>query len=389
MTRAHLAVLSLSLATLSTALGAQGAPSTKPDSTHQPPPKPAAPPLDFSAWVFGNFQLQTDSAAKAANGGSSPNKFDIGRAYLTFRGPVGNRASFRVTTDIKQGGTTADYKGWFVRLKYGYLQYDYLKPTAHGVSGYARVGMLHTVVIDHQETFWPRYLDRTAVERNGFFSSADLGFAAQLGLPSGLGEVYGTIVNGTGYENPESNRYKDFALRLSLAPFARSTSLLKTFTVSPWFSLGGNASPFLNDPTDPVTERLAKNRWGVFLGNRDRRLTFGAEYAERRDEADVGSSAATSSIASTTGRLYDGFVIVRPTDFVNPDASSSLGAVFRWDHFTPDTGTDGYTQFVLAGIFWEPTRKTSLALDYQRAEPKNGLSGSATETWFLHWNLVF
>ena len=53
--------------------------------------KPATPGLDFSAWVFGDFQYQTDDAAKAANGGSRPNKFDIGRAYLTFKGPLGDR----------------------------------------------------------------------------------------------------------------------------------------------------------------------------------------------------------------------------------------------------------------------------------------------------------
>ncbi|HEU4584544.1 MAG TPA: hypothetical protein VFR95_02295, partial [Gemmatimonadaceae bacterium] len=41
--------------------------------------------LDFSGWVFGDFQLTTDEASKAANGGKSPNRFDIGRAYLNFR----------------------------------------------------------------------------------------------------------------------------------------------------------------------------------------------------------------------------------------------------------------------------------------------------------------
>src|SRR3569623_1997832 len=87
--------------------------------------KPATPGLDFSAWIFGDYQYQTDEAAKAANGGSAPNKFDIGRVYLTFKGPLGDRVSYRATTDIKQGGGTDSYKGWFVRLKYAYLQYDY------------------------------------------------------------------------------------------------------------------------------------------------------------------------------------------------------------------------------------------------------------------------
>jgi hypothetical protein len=139
--------------------------------------KPATPGLDFSAWIFGDWQYQSDDAAKAANGGSAPNKFDIGRVYLTFKGPLGDRVSYRATTDIKQGGGTDSYKGWFVRLKYAYLQYDYMKPNADRAAAIARIGMLHTMLIDHEENFWPRYLTNTAVEKYGFFSSADLGVA--------------------------------------------------------------------------------------------------------------------------------------------------------------------------------------------------------------------
>jgi hypothetical protein len=355
-----------------------------------PPPTPAAKPLgglDFSAWVFGNYQLQTDSAAKAANGGSKPNKFDIGRAYLTFRGPLGDRTSFRVTTDIKAGTSADTYKGWFVRLKYGYLQYDYAKPSPQGTAAFARIGMLHTVVIDHEENFWPRYLAQTAVEKNGFFSSADLGAATQITLPNKWGEVYGDVVNGTGYENPENNKYKDFQLRVSLTPLGQTNGLLKTLAISPWVSSGGNASTFLNDPTNPNTNKLTKNRYGVFVGNRDRRLTFGAEWAQRKDESDGATAAAPTT--TVTGQLLDGFVILRPFEFQNPDAKSSFGVVGRFDKWKPNKDVAAWQQFIVAGIFWEPTRKSALALDYQMQEPKSGLSGTKSETWFLHWNLVF
>ncbi|HEX7942813.1 MAG TPA: hypothetical protein VF488_13465, partial [Gemmatimonadaceae bacterium] len=157
-----------------------------PDTTHKAPPAVKTPSLDFSGWVFGNFQVQTDDAAKAANGGKRPNKFDIERAYLTFKMPAGDRASVRVTTDIKPGAASSGYQGWFVRLKYGYLQYDYVRGAqgANGWNALARIGMLHTVLIDHQETFWPRYLGKVATERFGFFSSADLGAATQISLPN-------------------------------------------------------------------------------------------------------------------------------------------------------------------------------------------------------------
>ena len=352
--------------------------------------KPATPGLDFSAWIFGDYQYQTDDAAKAANGGSAPNKFDIGRVYLTFKGPLGDRLSYRATTDIKQGAGTDSYKGWFVRLKYAYLQYDYMKPNTDGASAFARIGVLHTVIVDHEENFWPRYFAQTALERNGFLSSADLGVATGITLPNKLGEIYADVVNGTGYDNPENNKYKDFQARVTITPLSKSTSILKTLAISPWYSYGGNASVFLNDPTNPITERLVKDRYGVFVGNKDRRLTFGAEYAERKDGVDNNTTDATlDQIVQTSGQLLDGFVIVRPLEFSQPDIKQSFGLIGRFDHWKPNKDSDAWAQFIIAGIFWEPSRKTALALDYQETTPKNGLAGAKASSVFLHFNLVF
>ncbi|HSU96762.1 MAG TPA: hypothetical protein VLI40_05995, partial [Gemmatimonadaceae bacterium] len=82
-------------------------------------------PIDFSGVVFGNYQYQ---AAAGAN--KDQNKFDVERAYLTFKMPAGDRASIRVTGDLYQqtaSGSDAYYKGWVLRAKYAYLQYDFLK----------------------------------------------------------------------------------------------------------------------------------------------------------------------------------------------------------------------------------------------------------------------
>ncbi|HEX8716730.1 MAG TPA: hypothetical protein VF722_07095 [Gemmatimonadaceae bacterium] len=361
------------------------------DSTRTPPPpKVKTPSLDFSGVVFGNFDIETDDATKAANGGHSTNKFDIERAYLTFKMPAGSRASVRVTTDIKPGTSASGYQGWFVRLKYGYLEYNYLKPTATGVSGYARIGILTTVLIDHEESFWPRYLSKTAVEKAGFFSSADVGAAGQLSLPNKMGELYATITNGNGYESPETNRFKDVALRVSLTPLAKTPGFLQSLTISPWAYLGQNASKFATDTTDPIGDGLKRNRYGVFAGVKDPRLTLGAEWAERTDASEGGSTPLTRTVTTTTGRLLDGFAIVRPFRF-SADAASmpSIGLVARYDHFTPDDAAAGYQENWIGGVFWEPTPQTALALDYQRTTPKGGLSGAVSEIWYLHWQVTF
>jgi len=359
-------------------------------TTTPPPPKVKTPSLDFSGVVFGNFDIETDDATRAANGGRATDKFDIERAYLTFKMPAGSRASVRVTTDIKPGTSASGYQGWFVRLKYAFLEYNYLKPTASGVSGYARIGILHTVVIDHEESFWPRYLAKTAMDRLGFFSSADVGAAGQLSLPNKLGELYATVTNGNGYESPETNRFKDVALRLTLTPLGKTPGFLQTFTISPWAYVGRNASKFATDTTDPIGDGLKRNRYGVFVGVKDPRLTLGAEWAERTDASESGDTPFTRTVSTATGRLVDGFAIVRPFRFSSDaERMPSLGLVARYDHFTPNDGVSGYQENWIGGLFWEPTPKTALSLDYQRSTPKGGLTGDVSETWYLHWQVNF
>lgn len=366
--------------------------STPPDSAAAVEAKrPAKPGLDFSGLVFGDFQITTDEATKAANGGKAPNKFDIGRAYLNFRMPAGDRASVRVTTDIKQqDGSSGAYDGWIVRLKYAYLQYDFLRSSGPGgLSATARVGMLHTVLIDHEEHFWPRYLNKVATETNGFFASSDLGVATQWTLPNKLGEIYATITNGNGYEHPESDRFKDYAVRLSLTPLGESDGFLSTFTISPWISTGKTESRFASDPSNAVTDGLDRNRYGVFAGVRDRRLTLGGEWARRTDGVESGASPLGRTVSNTTGELYSAFAVARPLEWISGAGPSPVGAVFRWDQFRPDRDSAGKQRYLLAGVFWEPTSATALALDYQRTEPLDGLGGATSENWYLHWQVSF
>src|SRR5687768_17302954 len=122
----------------------------------------STPVLDFSGVLFGNYSWRTDAAAKTSTGGQPANRFDIGRAYLNFRLPAGDRGSIRVTTDVYQqtGAAAAYYAGWAIRLKYGFFQYDLTKNLAciDGLGAAARLGMLQTVLIEHVETVWPRWI---------------------------------------------------------------------------------------------------------------------------------------------------------------------------------------------------------------------------------------
>jgi hypothetical protein len=366
-----------------------------------PAPTPAPPPpFDFSGVIFGNYQYRTDSAARVQTGGESPNKFDIERVYLTFRMPVGDRASIRATTDIVQNANGNYYNGWSVRLKYGYLQYNLLQDIGghKGFNALARVGMLHTVMIDHEETFWPRYLGQVAAERFGFFSSADMGVASQVTLPRKLGEIYGTITNGPGYTSPETDRFKDVALRLSLTPFANDSGWLQTFALSPWIYRGATASKFAAGGAGqnaPVTDGLDRNRWGVFAGVRDPRLTVGAHYARRTEGFESGNNTVASprlADSDSTGSLVSLYAIARPIHWQWNKNVAKLGVVARWDQFTRNTDVAGTQRLVIGGVQLEPTPRTAITLDYQSLTP-NDFVGKApitrTSTWFVHWSASF
>ena len=360
------------------------------DTTKPAPPPPAASvstPVDFSGVIYANFQYRGDAGAA-----KSTNKFDLERAYLTFRMPAGDRASIRITADVFQQTTPpndAFYRGWVVRAKYAYLQYDYLK-SATGWTGLVRGGLLHNVVIDHVESFWPRWISQSPVERAGFFSSSDAGVATQLTFPNKLGELYATIVNGPGYTSRETDRFKDYAARLSLTPFSGSSNkVIKTLALSGWTYVGAIGSQFVAGgpgQVGTVGSSLPRTRAGIFAGVREPRLSAGIEWDTRKDGRENGANTVLSPRAEvdTTGRLVAGFVTMKPFQLLNAQSTFPLGLVARWDRFKPNTDTDGYINTVIGGLTWDLTKKTALSLDYQEQTPHSGAIAAATKTYFLH-----
>jgi hypothetical protein len=356
------------------------------------PTPPVTPQLDFSGSIFGNFQYRTDSASKAAFGQKSPNKFDIERVYLNFRMPAGENGSIRVTTDVTTNANGNFYNGWAVRLKYAYFQYAFNK------SVLGRVGMLHTVIIDHEESFWPRWIAKPAVELSGFFLSADVGVASLVTLPSKNGEIYATITNGTGYNQVETDRFKDFAARLSWTPFGKDSGLARTFTVVPWFSKGWvpSARP------DTFTDGLRKDRYGVFAGVKDRRLSGGVEWAQRADGQETLVNIGppqfpfpppSRTVTTRKGTLIDGFAVVRPAEWANAARKSPLGLIARYDLFKPNTSADAQNRLLILGAFWDVNARMAVSLDYQGTS-YSGYTTAApappvATTIFAHWTVTF
>jgi hypothetical protein len=387
----RVAVVLLLTAVLTRASDAQRPDSAqRTDTTRRAEPPKAAEPaktpqLDFSGILFANWSYRTDRGARAQN------RFDVERAYLTFRMPAGDRASIRITADIFQNAAApgdAFYRGWAFRAKYAYLQYDALR-SRRGLTAVTRLGMLHTVVIEHVESFWPRWISRTATELNGFFQSADLGLAAQFGLPNRRGEVYATVTNGPGYTSRETDRFKDAAVRLTFTPFASQSGFLQTTAVSMWGYRGAIASRFVAGgagQVGAVAEGLQRDRWGVFAGLRERRLTLGAEFAKRIEEGELGNNTLASPrvVIDSTSTLVSAFAIVRPFELMTPETRSPLAAIVRYDRARFNDETGPAARLIIAGLVWDVTSRVSMAADYQQLLPRDGASGADSKTWLAH-----
>jgi len=253
-----------------------------------------------------------------------------------------------------------------------------------------RGGLLHTIVIEHVETFWPRWISITPVERAGFFSSADGGIAGLLTLPNKWGEIYTTITNGPGYTSRETDRFKDYAARISLTPFSGSDiNLLKTLALTGWTYRGAIASGFVAGGAGqigPIGSSLPRNRSGIFLGLRDPRITIGGEYATRTDGSETGANTVLSPRveSDSTGRLVSGFTILKPFAILNDKSAIPLGLLARWDRFKPNRETAPYSNVVIAGLIWDLNKRTSLSLDYQEQTPHGGPVVAPAKTYFLH-----
>lgn len=360
---------------------------TVPDTIPQPVAPPPTPslPFAFSGVMYTNYQYG------GVKGNRAQNRFDVERAYLNFRASAGEHDSVRVTVDVfQQRDTTRDgyYRGWAARLKYAYVQYDYLRGLGDELKANIRLGMLQTVVIEREEQTWLRGLANAAIEQNGFFASSDLGIATTVTLPRRRGEIYATITNGTGYTSREVDRFKDFAARLTLTPWANSVSYWKGLQVSPWYLTGNRASDFARKRGTvlAVSEGQQRDRYGLLVTVKDPRLSLGAQLARRVDVFETADT--TRDVAPTpttrTGSVTSLYAIAKPLLYIQSAPEWPLGVLLRVDRSKANVDTDPYQRNVIAGLSWDFNKKTTVYFDVQASQPKRGSTAADTRTFFLH-----
>ena len=334
----------------------------------QTPAQPAAPAVNVSGLIFGNYQYHLSGQSKDFN------QFLLDRAYVTVRASVADRMSIRVTTDVFQSG---DQNGWTIRAKYAYLHYDLVKRSAWNAG--IRAGMLHNVMVEHLEQFWPRFVSPVAFERSGGFASADVGTATLVALPARLGEVYAHVVNGPGYTRRETDRFKDYGARVTLTPLAgRVRGPLSTLAISPWFYEGATASIFVRGggggAIPPVGAGLPRDRYGVIVGIRDPRFTGGGEAGRMRTVTDALGTGPTPTrvVSDVRANIWTAFGVLRPLAFIDSSHRSRFGLLGRYDNVESNTATSERYHFLIVGLLFDLNARSTLVLDYQEQLANSG-----------------
>lgn len=368
----------------------QPAAAQAPDSAKASAPPASAPAPASGASVSGVLFLHFQSGGtRAERQLGQQNRFEVDRAYLTVRAPAGEHLSVRATADVFQQKDPARddfYGGWSYRLKYAYADYAYLRGERGGLEGSARLGMIPTVVIDHEEGYWIRGIAPTAVDREGWFSSADVGASTELALP-GMAELFVGAFNGPGYQSREVDRFKDVGARLVLTPFGRreGPALLRSLAVTPWYYKGWTAHPATGGRAG-----LRRDRYGVHAAARNPNLTLGVQLARRVDQVAAGPVApGTFGFVEATGELASAYAIVRPLGLVRGGAPGRLLLVARADDVQRDRSNDAAHRFLVGGIGWDLTRRAQLWLDFQGQEARDGSTATDLKTLFARAIVAF
>jgi hypothetical protein len=208
-------------------------------------------------------------------------------------------------------------------------------------------------------------------------------------MPRKLGQIYATITNGPGYTSREVDRFKDYAARVTVTPWAGDKfSALQGVALTAWGYKGATASRFVDGgegQVGSVGSALARNRWGLHVGNLNPRFAFGAEYASRMDEGEVGANTLSSprEVIDSTGTLWSAYGAVRP--FRRERAPHPLSLIGRYDRVNTNTDSGTKYEVAIVGLSWDLSSKVSASLDYQENSPLKGTPVSRSHTWFAHF----
>ncbi len=284
---------------------------------------------EFSGQVFAHYGWN----ATGTGATESFNGFALTRWYATVKTRLSDRLDFRGTTDV--GMTDVGYTAF---VKFAYVDWR-ARP---GLS--LRAGVHQTGWQSYVNKVWGyRGVAKTMAQQQGHVSMADLGATLTADLPAHLGQAAVGVLNGTGFRRFETDRFKDVAAQLRLAPFAGGGGALAPVRLAGHIYRGRYA------------DERTRQRWGGLIAYDGAAYTLAVNYEGRRD----GEARATGVSGFGTFRLA-----AVPT--VGTFTLLGLVDVYAVDDPNGDPAVEAQRIRSIVGLAYQPADGLTLSLDYQR-----------------------
>jgi hypothetical protein len=307
--------------------------------------------------------------SKYTQGGtaSTPNAFDVTRAYLDFKKKLDWGASSRVTLDVARI-TGAARQNLFDYLKYAYVDIPVKVSALQFVPWEltAKLGLQHTIWIDWADKILNlRYIAKSIVDNEGIMSSADFGLGATgKVLISGLPEIeyHATVLNGSGYATNEGDSKKAVAARLNAGIYDDP--------------IGGKVllGTYLNlEGVGTSLDWAGTNKQGGV------EVAYKHELGSANIEYITGSKSNKKIGATSIGGVFN---IGSALNFL-----PNLSLFYRTDNYDPDTAaSNNEKKKTFMGATYDYGKDVRLALDQQTSQTGNG---ATTSIMYLHSSIAF
>src|SRR5438445_1033201 len=287
---------------------------------------PQTSPVSVGVTGYGQYvyQLKDPSSAKQ-------NNFDVTRAYVNVIGRFSGGVYTRLTADIFTATGLSNVTGSYsYRLKYLYAAWT----PEHSSLTY-RFGMTQTPWLDWEEALWDYRMQGTMVlDRNGYLTASDLGFAVDGKWNSDKVNFADDVVNGQGY-HATSDGHKDVQGRVSVRVMdTDDSSRVGGLRVTVYAGVG--------KPNGGGT----RNRFLGMVSYRSKQYTLAAESAVTQD--------------STGGVLKDGHVYSAFGVYHVP--RSGVAVIARVDAVKQTVGGNRLTRY-LAGASYQINPQPPAPLD--------------------------
>ena len=263
--------------------------------------------------------------------------FGLERVYFTYKQVLSEDISYTFQTDIDSKASPFN-----VYLKNAKI--DWKLPGA--LFGKLTLGLQGMNIFNVTEKTWGfRFLQKSAMDKHGFSSSADMGIGYS-GKFNNLNYSF-MYTNGSGYKNPEDDKYKKISAQFVYGQ--------KNLSKKDGFNIG---TSFAIEPYNYITTTYNKTLMAFYGGYAGSGLRIGGEF-------DIYTEQLLPEGLDVTKKIMAGYVSYKLSD--------KLEGLVYVDMYDPDTSNndDGDTDLIIGANYY-PTKGLTITPNLRISTPEGG-----------------